>query len=154
MNYYLSLTKDSKVPIYMRIKTLVIAILMGVSPITYSAEEFHDAEKPDNKRNISTVNSNSTGNVRLIKKQKLQHIPLEMSDFPNEICGLFFSFLNGETQVESDFILTCKNWKAIADYIMKKSMLKSKFIHGKASVSTAAPLIYSMAICLRYWGYP
>ena len=108
-------------PIFTRIKALAIVILMGISPITYSAEENHDGDKQANKRNISAVNPNPQENGQLTKKQKLHSTPLEMNEyFSNEVYLLIFHFLNGETRVESNFILTCKNWNAVADYYYEK----------------------------------
>ena len=108
-------------PIFTRIKALAIVILMGISPITYCAEENHDGDKQANKRNISAVNPNPQENGQLTKKQKLHSTPLEMDEyFSNEVYLLIFHFLNGETRVESNFILTCKNWNALADYYYEK----------------------------------
>ena len=56
-------------PIFTRIKALSIVILMGISPITYSAEENHDGDKQANKRNISAVNPNPQENGQLTKNK-------------------------------------------------------------------------------------
>jgi hypothetical protein len=78
-------------------KMLVIAMLMGVSSIAYSAEEIPDGEKPTNKRNINTVNFNSNENTQLTKEQKLQYTPLGMNEYlSNDIYFLIFHLLTTE----------------------------------------------------------
>lgn len=114
-------------PIFTRIKALAIVILMGISPITYSAEENHDGDKQANKRNISAVNPNPQENAQLTKKQKLQHTPFEMYEYlPNDVNLLIFFFLNSETRLESKFLLTCKKWNAVADDYYEKINVEKK----------------------------